>query len=456
MSILDVRQHPVALEMFSAGYCNMDCAYCYIPKNKALKEVDSKIKEKMKNGEYVKEIKELYGDNLKMISLWGTEPSINLDLFNEHLLPQMMEEFPNLYHIGFSTNLLENTDKVLEFVETMNNIKNKEELSISLQFSNDGLEITNENRHPGAKETIESNYRKIVSCIDQMDLKDNINIKCNFKPTLSIKNYKELLDNRQIEEWYEYFFKEFDFFVNNVKRNKKNLKMQLGANPTLVLPGDYTKEDGEVFGRFCRVQHNLSRNMNRRYMKNSPLNGYANRLKRVVRHHKEMGTKAKMFICSAGDSQLGLNTNQTFGMCHRLFYVHEDEYLNECKKKGVVQYENEVHLRKNYTAKIDDELSKSRLMYMNRQVHDFWRFKVSVATNIIREAAAAGQVRKAYEDEELARNLATFILSTCNCPAENAAITGSQSVIPVSLIRIWGNGAFKATLDEYLYWNAAR
>ena len=75
--------NPVALELFSAAWCNLDCTYCYIPKhNKFIVEKHKKIiEEVIEVVVIVDRIKKLYGNQLKVVSHWGTEPSLTIQHF---------------------------------------------------------------------------------------------------------------------------------------------------------------------------------------------------------------------------------------------------------------------------------------------------------------------------------------------------------------------------------------
>jgi hypothetical protein len=70
------RDVAVAVEMFSAGWCNLQCKYCYIPKTDFLRTVHKNIIEKIKNGSLLEEISKIFGEDLESLSHWGTEPTL--------------------------------------------------------------------------------------------------------------------------------------------------------------------------------------------------------------------------------------------------------------------------------------------------------------------------------------------------------------------------------------------
>ena len=89
------NQRLVAGELFTAGVCNMNCKYCYIPKTGSLKKVHDKLIEKLESGEYVSDLEYVYGKNMEALALWGTEPTLTLDKVTK-LLPKLFSTFKKL------------------------------------------------------------------------------------------------------------------------------------------------------------------------------------------------------------------------------------------------------------------------------------------------------------------------------------------------------------------------
>ena len=77
--------HPVvvAAELFSAGWCNLACKYCYIPKTDFLKGIHKSIINSIEDGTYIKDLKEMYGDKLESLAHWGTEPTLTVKKFKK-------------------------------------------------------------------------------------------------------------------------------------------------------------------------------------------------------------------------------------------------------------------------------------------------------------------------------------------------------------------------------------
>ena len=68
---------------------------------------------------------------------------------------------------------------------------------------------------------------------------------------------------------------------------------------------------------------------------------------------------------------------------------------------------------------------------------------------MLTELVLVGQGDKELiEDEGLFELFAIFLLTGMNCPMENLLNTGSINLIPVSLIRLWANGAFAEVINS--------
>lgn len=86
-----------------------------------------------------------------------------------------------------------------------------------------------------------------------------------------------------------------------------------------------------------------------------------------------------------------------------------------------------------------------------RSFHDHFKHRIATATATIMEAAKCGQVSEVYMRYEWAQMLAFFVQSCSGCPVENFFVTSSWHLSPLSIIRIFGNGAFE--LIHKILWN---
>ena len=93
-----------ALTLFVSGSCNLNCSYCYIHKNPALKIIDKEIRDAWRTGTYIKNIKKVFNKmnvdpkNITGISFWGGESTLHLDVINDQL-KDLFELCPNIDNI---------------------------------------------------------------------------------------------------------------------------------------------------------------------------------------------------------------------------------------------------------------------------------------------------------------------------------------------------------------------
>ncbi|MDV3428760.1 MAG: hypothetical protein LIR50_17355 [Bacillota bacterium] len=70
------------LVLYSTAVCNLNCSYCYIDKNPALKHIDSILDKSFADLEYYFNFaKEIFPNpqQLTEIQYWGAEPTLRFD-----------------------------------------------------------------------------------------------------------------------------------------------------------------------------------------------------------------------------------------------------------------------------------------------------------------------------------------------------------------------------------------
>jgi sulfatase maturation enzyme AslB (radical SAM superfamily) len=407
-----------AVELMSAGACNMACSYCFIPKNQEMTRIHQKIIESFKDGtylNYLKENKPIY------LSLWGTEPTLTM----EHFIP-LVKELTWLKEIKFSTNLLTNHLQIVELAKEVEKLKN---CKLDIQISLDGPTcITDKNRCKNATNKIVSHFKEIKEL-----LKPHKFVEIHFKPTITIDNIKNDLNTLdKVIEWYKFFDCLTDEKIPP-------------PTPTFEVPGNYTSEDGKLAGQFFRHISEVKRlNKKKRFLKHyDETNNYVLRFKKLLNFNRELQYKFRMFTCSGGDTQYGLDFNGNMHICHHTFFYDNPEYFNQA-------YGDKLHERgfKNTSFHKDNEYNKSRIMYTNRCYHDFMRFKINTTIVMIKELMLCGQVSDDFKNDDLCYALALLLHTGFSCPAENKMRTGSILIPPISLIRLLGNGCMQEIIKN--------
>ncbi len=432
----------VAAEILTTGACPLECSYCYIPKTEYMREIHAKLVEHLQNGNYIELLKKVYGENLIHLGFWGTEPTLTLPLITD-LLPALLNEFPLLEEIKFSTAMISDPSILANFAKTLSETGVK--LKLSIQMSLDGPSwITDKNRMRGAAALIPKNLYSLVRNLNEQNLKE-VTVEFRWKATHSMETIKLLSnDKRKIHE-YLGFFESIRRRFNKINKNKNVKLLSASAPTTLVVPGKYTSEDGKIFAKYLRTLHKADYEST-----------YSSRLNRIFKHGIDID-KRRQFTCSGGDSNLGIAPDRIH-ICHRTFYLDDDKYIQSVldSESSVGDIENwDVSLfrkgtidfvRDNFIVPVSD---LPRFLYVLRGYHDFWRLQLGHVRAMLIELALAGQADEVYlEDEELATIFCLFTESALTCPMENLLNTGSIHLQTVSLIRLFANGAFQELLKE--------
>lgn len=451
---IDINYKPVAAEIFSAAWCNLDCTYCYIPKH------NTKISEK--HADIIKEIKavdpiidrlkNIYGEHLEVISHWGSEPSLTLHLF-DNFYKKAIETFPKLNAIMLSSNFIENTERVTDFIL---NFPKEKQFTFTVQMSLDGPKwITDSNRRGGATDDIISN---IVQFVENINKNEDIFHKVNvhFKPTVTKEQFTTLLDNNGVFEYFS-FFDDVCFKLSEANKFN-NVQINFDCSPTIVCPDEYTQQDGINLNIFYnQILELKTKNIFKVVV---PELSYYWSLVRLCKHGREFTTKHSMFTCSAGDSQFGIS--EYLNPCHDTFYHPYNEMKDAVKKDS--DRINSNHEKENvergrfeltkrvYNKKIDSLSEKDYIEYIYnlRAFHDFTKFKTSASVAVIKELAYAGLVSSCYKQDKMAELLGTFVNTRHSCPTGNVQNLGSKHLNNIAYFKLFGNGLFENFLKRYI------
>jgi len=423
-----------AVELLTCAFCPLKCKYCYIPKSKKMKELHKEIKVKLKQQTYLENLEKIYGKNLKYLGLWGTEPSLT---FNEilQIFPELIKKFPELKELSFSTSFLLPPKVYLNFFDGLERLNYP--LKVKIQISCDGPSfITDKNRMRNAAKFIREHTLKLIPEVRKRNYR-NLDLEFKWKATFSVENLKLLVENPSLVDSYWEYFKSQEEEIRPYLNSK--VKFIFGScSPTLVVPGKYTSEDGKIFAEFLKVWHSKGK-----------LTSYSYRLRRLFKYWPEITRNPHAFTCSGGDSNFGVGDN--LFLCHRTFYFDKDEYLESIFETDIENWDVSAFergainlIRDKFIVDPNDKKEIIRMKYVLRNYHDFWRFKLGYTNAMLIELARANQVDRIYLRAENLRNLfALFLNSSLSCPAENLINTGSFHLQLVSLMRMFGNGAFQ-------------
>lgn len=423
-----------AVEVVTTGYCPFNCSYCYIPKTEMMKEIHEQIREWIKSGTFIDALEAQYGDRLKFLGFWGTEPTLTL---LEIPMEPVFERFPNLEALSFSTAMMTDPSIIVEFIKGLVGHK----INVKVQVSLDGPAwLTDTNRMEGASQQIPENLIRVLQMLSDVDLKE-VTAEFSWKPTHSIENIAGFLEQpARVKGYYEYF-NDVNKRLEEANKNP-NVTSPVHFTPTLVVPGKYTSKDGRMFAEYVKMIHKMGFETT-----------YTGRLWRLFEHSDDL-IKRRQFSCSAADSNEGITEN--VHMCHRTFYydypgyisaiINKESSIGDVENWDVTVFEQASldFINRNFIIDPKDKWDLARFHYVMRGYHDFWRHQLAYCYSMTKELARAGQANKVFLEDEWFLNLfAVFLNVAMSCPMENLLNTGSIHLQPVSLIRMFGNGAFE-------------
>ncbi|MHA1286145.1 MAG: hypothetical protein ACTSPB_01955 [Candidatus Thorarchaeota archaeon] len=396
---------------------------------------------RLKTGEFISSLFTIYGEDLETLGLWGAEPTLTLRYIEPHL-SNLFSRFPKLKVISFSTNLMTPPELLLDFIKALSK---QRKCKLKVQISLDGPDfITDVNRVKGASKKIPEHFNQLILGLNPLEL-NQLEVEFKIKATLTISNVR--LFNESVDRIKQYFdyFEDIEKDFRQLNGNDK-VRFTNSCSPTMCVPGRYTSEDGKEFALFLK-------NLRKLGYKST----YSHRLDRLFKFQGELFTKPQMFTCSGGRSNAGLGIKNDLHICHRTFFLNHGQYLqsilsqDKMKNWDVSLFEQGkiglVNDRFIVDSKSKDE--KIRWQYVMRNYHDFTRFKDGYVIAMLKELALCGQADEVYlKDNNLCMMFAVFMNSVNSCPMENLLNTGCIYFTPVSLLRLWANGAFQELLRE--------
>ena len=407
--------------------CNMACKYCYIKKDKKeMSLYNFKTREKILNGELKQNIINNLGkthlNEVMEIGLWGAEPTINAKYFYS-FLNQMFEIMPNLNRLMFSTNSYLGYNYIKIFIESVDKLSkkyNKNNFDLRIQFSLDGPAWINDpSRKIGATQRT---INTIYSICDNFTDDFNGNLNLHFKPTLNLDYMKQMIENEELLNEYFNFFKEIKETAIKKIEGKNKIRLGLNGYPTLVLPGEYTSEDGKVYAKWIQ-------SLNKTDIKHlQPFRNFD-----VLSNSVNNFELTDKVTCGAGHSSMVLNADGDIISCHQL--ARYSSYNNEKRQIPIIQAQST--LTGESTAKV--EYNVNLIHYYEKNLFQYFEI-MTIAL------AKSGQIESIYLTNQEARKFLYLFVTSSYCFASQGEKSQEPFIFIPSLIRLFGNGAAEMLL----------
>ena len=459
MADINLRQ---ILVLYTTAVCNLNCSYCYIDKNPALKHIDDILDDSFKDENYYFDFaKEIFPNpqQLKEIQYWGGEPTLRFDrAYN--ITEKLIEYYPNLKSFLFSTNFIGNHwfEQVTNFLNILAKFPDREFI-LSIQLSIDGPENINDyGRGKGTTKAFLKNFQIFIQKIkDQNWIPKNVKVKSFFKPTLSLETLKFLQTKEDVKKYYDFF----DLLTASISYYiYPNFNFDCSL-PTMAEPMQATKEDGLRFKQFCKLcseleEENKTEHFYQIYNSLIP----ANHIK--TRENDQYNLKFFTFdhgcnTCGAGVIILGLLPNKKISLCHNGFVDLLQEYKEFCKQNVQNNTLKEKQIDDNFFNR--DKLIRGTNCDVDNlkqwtDVVDCFRDKNATFQKVnfisqIRELAKLKLIDEKYNDFEKAKRAASFLDGDQPfCLRNNLATNGTMILHPLGTLKLFLNGALDYIIGE--------
>lgn len=426
------------IDVIFSGKCNMACTYCYIHKNKErMISYNKKIIDSIENGSFQNLIIDRFKEHKNQVdhmALWGAEPTLNAQYFKKFIIP-ILDFFPNLNELMFSTNALLGADSIDIFISVLKDYAetNKRDITLEIQFSMDGPEYLNDSsRQKGATKNTIKVMQELVKRYTNLSGYFHMDFNTKITLTTTWMNYLVNTDNKLYE-----FYKFFADLENETKKmlNTENIRLFIASYPTVVDPGEHTPEDGIIFSNFIHAlrkiditnlapyEHPLFRQC-QEWTKN--INPLANDYCR------------NSMACSAGHSSYSIDCEGNIMSCHR---TSDNLYMGTSLSERFCE-DTSVLSGKQFTK------NAVRLTYQNELYHISHKARKYFLIYILTGLVMAGQIDKKYLQPDMVEKVFRCI-GSINCYLGAGEMTGSIYLTTTSYIHLFCHGATEEIWNYY-------
>lgn len=445
--------HVDGLSFHWSSDCNMACQYCFIKKDKDLMSCyNSTIQQALEDGTFIKNVKNIMKDtakNIKVLELWGAEPTLNAKYFPA-FIKEILDFFPNAKNVMFSTNALVGGKIIYdyffiplhEYAES-----HQRNLNFELQFSLDGPpEYNDKSRHEHATENSVAAMHYLIDHFPKNT--EYLTLEMNTKTTVDTEYMEDMLQGGlERYYWYYGFFDNLQWEINQKIKNQPRIVVRCLAHPTLVDPGTHTVKDGKILAswidKLCEIDKSRFK-CRHTLLFDQLLNGLHPFFhdKNIIAHGPEG------YSCSGTKNEITIGYDGRLYGCNRL--GKNAVYSDEVQRKNSINYSASSF---NLKGGAKEWLKRT---YGQYAFHEDILARKHFCDALIPLMVQAGQIDKKYltdADEQLM----LFIFTTCiSCHIGiDEDLTHNVFCVPTSYLKLFGNGAIDSFL-RYLRIEKAR
>lgn len=429
--------------LYTCGVCNLNCRYCTIDKNPALKDIDNMLEESFQGDYYFNRIKEYFPrrDQLKSLETWGGEPFLHMERVH-HLVHQLIEYYPYFDKMGSSTNF-SFSNWTEQFMNLMNCFAQYpyRQFEYHLQLSVDGPKYINDaNRGDGVTDNCIANFDQLVKIIKDKKFPANVKLIITLKGTWDTDVIYKLNSKEKLIEFFQFYENNY---IDKICSLKDDNFIALCTVPNMALPAPITKEDGITFADIVRLCREIEMENNiyhyfKYYDFITPFTGPP--------CFNCKGFTGDMACCGSGKQMVGFLPHNMVSACHEGFTLLVDKYKKYASDRSdsglTVTLNKFFELQETPMCLTDEQYieHERRMSY----IQSFSPVQTANATILVIALAMAGLIEPQYLIEENALFAAKYVLcNTSFCIKANYAVTGSFCTEPVGLYILLLNGALK-------------
>ena len=439
--------------VYTSGVCNLNCRYCNIDKNPALKDIDKMLEKSFEGDYYFNRIKEYFPrkDSLRCLETWGGEPFLHMDRVYP-LVRKLIEYYPYFDEMMSSTNFAydEWLDQFLGLMNCFGEYPYRQ-FKFTLQLSVDGPQYINDaNRGQGVTERCVKNFDKLLDAIVEGKVPQNVCIECYLKGTLDLDAVRKLDTKEKIIQFYQFCEEAYENKI--IELNNPQIYVYINI-PNMAGPAPTTVEDGRIFANFIRMCREVEReNMMFGYFK---LHDQITPFGKNVFNSDVTYYQENRATCGSGGCLVGFLPDNLMSACHEGFTLIVDEY----KKYQRDRSDDNLTIELNNCAKdipVPICLTDEQYALHEENTHLCDRTTARLATDVaeIIALAMAGQIEHCYIDETNALCAAVYIYSMhAYCMKNNYTITGSFTIQPTDIFKLVLNGALQYLTEGGVWYN---
>ena len=458
----------------STQRCNLQCQYCYLEKTKIDKdyynfrhnEITKSLNNKTYIDNYITGLKRINQDpkNIEEFDFWGQEPTLNIEDFFQNF-DYFYENFPNVKKCLFSTNGINNAEKIFNIINITDNIVNND-FTFYIQLSIDGVEYNEANRGIQSSLIIQ-NISDLIKKLNEIKLQ-KVKVSFHFHNVLSKNMFSSLSTQEEINLYWDHL----NGYGKNLKKlnNNKNVEIIEVCSPGIEFPIlKASKQDGEnlfnflnkslqgsgkqnFFTIFDKIKKNkkflLSQGIDFEYILNILRTGdYLN-----TRHKEIYQNLSHGVACGTQGRVLRMDYDGTLSFCQNSMFQRRLKDFDKEMNTSDLYFKNLVkhNFYPNLLTSSLDELNYYFDFY-HSLINTSFGMKFINIINLMTWLSECNLISYIYKINKNKLLLHAFICSWLQtCPHADIAESGSVYGKSLDLVKLYCNGTIDL-IEDYIF-----